>query len=195
MPHEDILKIDKNTEQNIEDSISLLVELADGVIISDYNKGVCSSKITQKIISESNNLRKPVVVDPKGDNWEKYFGATYITPNTKEASMIVDYPLNSDADFHRAGLEISDKYNIDHCLITRGADGMSMVSKEETFHVKSKAQEVYDVSGAGDTVVACLSVAILEGKSKKECVKFANKAAGVVVSHLGTSAITLDELS
>jgi len=186
--------IDKETELIMDKSISDLIRNVDGIIISDYNKGVCTKKILAKVISESNKLKKPVIVDPKGVSWQKYSGATFITPNIKEVSLLIKKSLKNDNDFILAGKEIINKYNIENCLITRGADGMTLITKDSNFHVKSNAQEVYDVSGAGDTVVACLAIAILKGNTKKESVEFANKAAGIVVSHVGTSAITAKEL-
>jgi rfaE bifunctional protein kinase chain/domain len=166
----------------------------DGVIISDYNKGACSNNFTKSIINKAKKNNIPVFVDPKGKNWSKYAGATCITPNTKEVSDLGDYILKENHDYVLAGKTILKKYGVNQCLITRGKDGMSMISNDEHFHLSSNVKEVFDVSGAGDTVIACLATAIISGVSVIDAVKFANKAAGIVVGHIGTSAITKKEL-
>jgi len=186
--------LDEKIEQSICDAISSKINVIDGVIVSDYAKGVCTDKIIKEIISTARSLKKPVFIDPKGADWTKYKGSTFITPNTKEIASIINSDPNCDIDFVKAGEIIINEFEINNCLITRGADGVTFVNQEQSFHIGSEAREVYDVSGAGDTVIACLSLAILQGKSIKDSVKFANKAAGIVVSHIGTTAITLDEL-
>jgi D-beta-D-heptose 7-phosphate kinase/D-beta-D-heptose 1-phosphate adenosyltransferase len=190
----DSIELDKNIETSISSVVLELIEKVDGIIISDYGKGVCSENILKNIFIAMRDNKKPIFVDPKGSDWRKYSGATFITPNIREISSIIGFVLQSDNDFINAGMKVLNQFGIENCLITRGADGMTLVSKNETFHVPAQSREVYDVSGAGDTVVACLAVATILGKSKKESVEFANKAAGIVVSHLGTSAITLNEL-
>ena len=187
-------EIEKNIEKTISSSILDIINKVDGVIISDYAKGVCSEKLLNNIISSFHNRKKPIIIDPKGSNWKKYSGATYITPNIREISSIIGFIPQSDDDFLAAGIKVVDEFKIENCLITRGADGMTFVSNKESFHVAAHAKEVYDVSGAGDTVVACLAASIINGKSNKASVEFANFAAGIVVSHIGTSAITLNEL-
>ena len=151
-------------------------------------------KILKKIISFSKNHKKPVILDPKSTDFEKYKGVTIITPNIKEIISIVNRLPEKTSDFILAGEEVIKKYNIENCLITRGADGMTFVNNNESFHVDAKAKEVYDVSGAGDTVIASLAAGIISGRSVKDAVKLSNLAASIVVSHIGTSAITLNEL-
>ena len=166
----------------------------DGVIVSDYKKGVCSSIVMKKILKTAIDNSVPVFIDPKGDNWDKYRSASLITPNKKEAELIVEKKLQSNKDFEFAGKKICKYYNIDACLITRGPDGMSYVSSQKIFHLKSNAREIFDVSGAGDTVIAAISSAIIANIPIEDAVNFANKAAGIVVGHIGTSAINIDEL-
>lgn len=196
-----LVRVDRDNTilcQDIEDSICSKIEKVikdvDCVIISDYQKGVCTDSIIQKTINLSKKLNKPTFVDPKGNNWEKYSGTTFITPNIKEIISIVNSSPEKNSDFILAGEEVIKKYNIENCLITRGADGMTFVNNNESFHVDAKAKEVYDVSGAGDTVIASLAAGIINGRSIKDAVKLSNLAAGIVVSHIGTSAITLNEL-
>lgn len=166
----------------------------DGVIVSDYKKGVCSSIVMKKILNTAIDNSVPVFIDPKGDNWDKYRCASLITPNKKEVELVVEKKLQSNKDFEFAGKKICKDYNIDACLITRGPDGMSYVSSQKIFHLKSNAREIFDVSGAGDTVIAAISSAIISNLPIKDAVDFANKAAGIVVGHIGTSAINIDEL-
>ena len=143
----------------------------------------------------SNNLNTPVFIDPKGSDWKKYNNANLITPNIKEAETILGYELLDDKDFEIAGRKFCSDYNIDACLITRGSDGMSFFSKNSFFHLKSNAREIYDVSGAGDTVISVMVTGLAMGLGYKEAADLANRAAGIVVGHIGTSAITTQELS
>ena len=166
----------------------------DGVIISDYNKGICTELIIKNIISKAKELQIPVLVDPKGKKWSKYYGASVITPNLKEAEEAIGRELITDEDVETAGKEICEDLSLDACLITRGANGMSYIGKDVRFHVSSEAKEIYDVSGAGDTVIASFAAGTLVGFDSKTVTRFANKAAGIVVGHIGTSAITITEL-
>ena len=180
--------------EKLEKVVVQKIKNIDGVIISDYNKGMCSDKLTKSIINKAKKKNIPVFVDPKGKYWSKYTGATCITPNTKELSELGNYKLNKNQNFELAGKDILKKFNIKKCLVTRGKDGMSMISNDEYFHLPSNVKEVFDVSGAGDTVIACLAAAIICGIPDRDAVEFANKAAGIVVGHIGTSAITKREL-
>ena len=166
----------------------------DAVIISDYGKGICSQTILSKAIEVANVNSIPVFIDPKGASWNKYRKAYMITPNKKEAELVLERELFTNKDFETAGNEISEKYHIDKCLITRGSSGMSFVAKNQSFNIKSNAKEIFDVSGAGDTVIALITTAIVLGYSDFEASNFANQAAGIVVGHLGTHAIDLKEL-
>ena len=166
----------------------------DGVIISDYNKGICTELVIKNIISKAKKLQIPVLVDPKGKKWEKYYGSSIITPNLKEAEEIIGRELITDEDVEVAGKEICEDLSLGACLITRGANGMSYIGKDVRFHVSSEAKEIYDVSGAGDTVIASFAAGALVGFDSETVTRFANKAAGIVVGHIGTSAITIPEL-
>ena len=167
----------------------------DGVIISDYNKGICAELVIKDIISKAKELQLPIFVDPKGKNWNKYYGASVITPNLKEVEEAFGKVLITDKDVEIAGKGICTDLSLDACLITRGANGMSYIGKDIKFHVSSEAKEIYDVSGAGDTVIASFAAALLAGFDFSTVTKFANKAAGIVVGHIGTTAITVSELS
>ena len=166
----------------------------DGIIVSDYAKGVCSEMLLKKIIKISNENNTPIFVDPKGADWGKYQYATLITPNIKEAEAVFGKKLEKDEDFELAGAKICSTFNIEACLITRGGDGMSFFSKNNTFHLKSNAKEIFDVSGAGDTVISAMAAGLAIDLSYREAAEFSNQAAGVVVGHIGTTAITTKEL-
>jgi len=172
----------------------MITDSIDAIIISDYGKGMVNRELASMLIDKAKNRSIPVFVDPKFDSWNKYAGATFITPNQNEASSIVNNTLVEDNDYIIAAETIRKKYKIDNCLITRGKDGMSFVGGGDRYHIPAFAREVFDVSGAGDTVIACLAYGISAGVSVQDAVSLANFAAGVVVGHLGTAAITKDEL-
>ena len=175
-------------------NISEHIENIDGVIISDYAKGVCSEALLKKVIKISNDNNISIFVDPKGLDWGKYEHTNLITPNIEEAETVLGKKLVNDQDFEKAGEKICSTYNIEACLITRGGDGMSFFCKNNTFHLKSNAKEIFDVSGAGDTVISAMATGLVMDLSYKEAAKFSNQAAGIVVGHIGTTAITKKEL-
>jgi len=175
-------------------NISEHIENIDSVIISDYAKGVCSEALLKKIIKVSNDNNIPIFVDPKGLDWGKYEHTNLITPNIKEAETVLGKKLVKDQDFEKAGEKICSTFNIEACLITRGGDGMSFFCKSNSFHLKSNAKEIFDVSGAGDTVISAMAAGLVMNLTYKQAAEFSNHAAGIVVGHIGTSAITTREL-
>ena len=179
---------------NLIKYITKQVKYIDGIIVSDYAKGVCSEILLKEIIKISNENNTPILVDPKGADWRKYQYATLITPNIKEAEAVVGKTLEKDEDFELAGGKICSAFNIEACLITRGGDGMSFFGKNNTFHLKSNAKEIFDVSGAGDTVISAMAAGMAIDLSYREAAEFSNQAAGIVVGHIGTTAITIEEL-
>ena len=184
---------DQNINQ-IQEQILQEIKNVDGVIVSDYNKGVCTELVLKDIITKSKKLKIPIFIDPKGKEWSKYFGASVITPNLKEAEEALGRSLKNNIDIEEAGINICNNLSLNACLITKGSNGMSYISKDLKFHVCSEAKEIYDVSGAGDTVIASFASAILSGFDAEASTRFANKAAGIVVGHIGTTAITISEL-
>ncbi len=185
------------TDQNLNQilkQVSKKITSVNGVIISDYGKGICTELVIKDIINKSKELCIPVFVDPKGKEWNKYYGASVITPNLKEAEEAIGRELYTDKDVEIAGKEICNDLSLDACLITRGPNGMSYIEKDIKLHVCSEAKEIYDVSGAGDTVIASFASAIISGFDAEASTRFANKAAGIVVGHIGTTAIKMSEL-
>lgn len=167
----------------------------DGIIISDYGKGICSAELCQDIIGFAKKRAIPVLIDPKGKDWSKYNGCSFITPNLKEISDVAGRIIaNDDNQVVDAAHEVADKYNIDNVIVTRSEKGLTLVHGDEVIHKAAVAQEVFDVSGAGDTAAATLLAAIAGGVSKEEALVLANMAAGVVVSKVGTYPIHQEEL-
>ena len=190
----DINDSEVDFNDNLIKSIATYIKKVDGVIISDYAKGICSDVILKKVIRTTNESNIPIFVDPKGSDWEKYQHANLITPNIKEAEIILGEKLENDEAFEMAGEKICSTFDIEACLITRGGDGMSFFCKDNTFHLKSNAKEIFDVSGAGDTVISAMATGLVMNLTYKQAAEFSNQAAGIVVGHIGTSAITTREL-
>jgi len=166
---------------------------AEAVILSDYGKGGLTH-ITAMI--EAANARSvPVLVDPKGTDFERYAKASIITPNIREFEAVVG-PVADDDELRGKAIELIRALNIHGLLITRGDKGMVLVEKEKQwFDYPPSAKEVYDVSGAGDTVIAAFGVAYALGLPDEDAVRLANAAAGVVVGKLGTATVSFDEAS
>ncbi|SNR60774.1 bifunctional D-glycero-beta-D-manno-heptose-7-phosphate kinase/D-glycero-beta-D-manno-heptose 1-phosphate adenylyltransferase HldE [Desulfurobacterium atlanticum] len=201
--HQQIVRIDfeeiKHLEQEeierVKEYILTLINKVDCLVISDYGKGMVNFELSQFVINQAREKNLPVIVDPKGNDWSKYKGATIITPNLKELSDLLKIEIrNDDKEIETYGQEVREKYNLKYLLVTRSEKGMSLIAENEVHHIRSEAKEVYDVSGAGDTVVATLATAISAGINISDAIKIANTAAGIVVRKIGTAPITLDEL-
>lgn len=171
------------------------VRSVDAVVVSDYRKGVVTEAVARGVIQAAAAAGTPVVVDPKGLDYRFYRGATVITPNVHDAGLTANVHIESDADLLEAAARLSQACGGTALLITRGAAGMSLFHDGERFDVPTRARAVYDVTGAGDTVVATLAVALGRGFTLEDAVTLANAAAGVVVGKVGTSSVTLDELA
>lgn len=167
-----------------------------GIVISDYGKGVCTPEKVQAIISLAREKGILTIVDPKGSDWSKYRGASLITPNVKELSECVGYKVeNEDAPIIEAAQKVITTYGIERVVVTRSAKGITLCDKEgQVWHDPATQQEVFDVSGAGDTVVAMMITALGGGLSEQEALKVSNGAAGVVVAKVGTYPIHREEL-
>lgn len=167
----------------------------DAVILSDYGKGVCTAGLCRPLVSLCRNRKIPVIVDPKGTDWERYRGCTLVTPNLKELGEAVHRVIpNEDDEVEKAAKESMERFGLENILVTRSDKGMSLFAGKEAFHEKAQAREVFDVSGAGDTVVAVMAAFLSGGASLREAACAANRAAGFVVGKTGTYAIRRDEL-
>lgn len=167
------------------------IEEADAVILSDYGKGVITRETAQKLIAIANEKQTPIFVDPKSNDFSDYAGATLLSPNYKEFNGARAPRLSDDAE---AAEQICTKHNIQHLLVTRGKDGMTLYDAKNNQHIPTQAREVFDVSGAGDTVIATLALAFARGASMGEAAQLANAAAGIVVGKLGTATIYRTDL-
>ncbi len=167
----------------------------DVVIISDYGKGVLDDSLTARIINLTKKNHIPIFVDPKGENWNRYNGATCITPNLTEFNQVSPVSVADDLSLSQEAKKVIDQFELDFLLVTKGAKGLSLFGRSQPdTHISAIAKEVFDVSGAGDTVIATLSAAFGTGLKMAEAAELANLAAGIVVGKIGTQPITTIEL-
>ncbi|RCK35301.1 D-beta-D-heptose 1-phosphate adenosyltransferase [Thalassospira xiamenensis] len=183
------------TISNLSALAAQLAPDVSAIVLSDYGKGVLHGDVVAATIAAARKAGKPVIVDPKGTDYSIYRGATVVTPNRAEAQAATGIEIHSDADAIAAATKIITECGIENVLLTRSQDGMTLVtSKGEAIHLPTEAREVFDVSGAGDTVVACLASAIAGGASLSDAARIANVAAGIVVGKIGTAVVYPDEL-
>lgn len=192
-----LLRIDFETAPSHEVLATALTDYArllrdtDVVVLSDYGKGGLAH-ITQ-MIAMANAAGKPVLVDPKGDDYSRYHGATLLTPNRAEFREVVGSWKTED-ELTRKADALRQELGLQGLLVTRSEEGMTLYLKGERLHELTQAREVFDVSGAGDTVIATLAVMMARGASMPEAVVVANRAAGIVVGKLGTAVVHREEL-
>lgn len=187
--------IKEDIEEKILNSYRNIIDDLDAVIISDYDKGLLTSTLAKAVIKLANEKNKLVIVDPKPSNSDNYKGATSMTPNLKESSECFGRKLPETLEeVLEVGKEIREKLNLDHLLMTRSEKGMSIFTEKDVIHIPTFAKEVYDVTGAGDTVISVYTLALTTGASKEEAAKIANTGAGVVVGRVGTSTVSQKEI-
>ena len=202
--HQQMLRLDFEESGKISRSVEnrllayLLRQLegkVDAVILSDYAKGVCSPALCRNVIQACRQRRVPLVVDPKGAQWQKYKGAFLVTPNVKELGEASRVKVrNDDKLIVTVGAKIRQRYGFESLMITRSEQGLTLMGADEPVHIPTYAREVFDVSGAGDTVAAVMGAALAAGLKAATAAHLANLAAGVVVGKLGTYAISAAEL-
>lgn len=178
--------------ETLFDNMRAVVKNHDVVVLSDYAKG-CLDPV-EKLIALCRSVGVPVLVDPKGHNYTRYQGATIITPNRLEMSQAVGAWVD-EADLEKRAQDLRTQLELEALLITRSEQGMTLFSDAGRHHIDAQAHEVFDVSGAGDTVLATLAVARAAGLDWELAVYWANRAGGIVVGKLGTSVVTAGELS
>lgn len=162
------------------------------IILSDYAKGLLTEQVCQQVIAYGRQYNIPVLVDPKGRNYDKYRGATALTPNKKETAEACDTQI-SDAALIDKACTLKTSLSLDFLAVTRGEEGITLIA-EQTTHLSATAKQVFDVSGAGDTVIATLAAGLMQGLSPLDSLALANIAAGVVVGKVGTVPITKADL-
>jgi D-beta-D-heptose 7-phosphate kinase/D-beta-D-heptose 1-phosphate adenosyltransferase len=201
--HQHVLRIDRETKSQISSQVlkalaqltAKIIPQVDVVIVSDYGKGLVTKSLLTKLIATTKKHRKIIIADPKGLDFTKYAGVNVLTPNKKEAGLSEGIDIIDEPTLLRVGTGILEKNGIDKVLITLGKDGMSLIEKnKQPYKIKAEARQVYDVSGAGDTVVAVLGLGLASGLSAEEAVVLANAAAGLVVGKVGTATVTQTEL-
>lgn len=183
---------DSGSLNDVLQQFGKLVSQFDTVILSDYGKGVLDNVAV--MIATARALGKPVLIDPKGNDYDKYANATLLTPNRAELREAVG-SWHSENSLSRKAQQLRENLGLDALLLTRSEEGMSLYRENQIDHQATHAQEVYDVSGAGDTVIATMGLCLAAGLSLPESMHIANAAAGVVVAKLGTAVCSFDELS
>jgi D-beta-D-heptose 7-phosphate kinase/D-beta-D-heptose 1-phosphate adenosyltransferase len=199
--NQQILRYDKESKDSIESQsaqnliayVSSIVDQCDMVILSDYGKGVITEAVAQGIIVSAKVKGKKVLVDPKGKDYSKYSGAYLLTPNKKEASEATGIVIKDESSLREALLSLKSTCDLQCSMITLSEDGIAIYD-DNMRRYPTVAKEVFDVTGAGDTVIASLSFALSCGLSIDEAAPFANHAAAVVVGKIGSATVTIDEI-
>ena len=195
--HQQLLRIDFETPPSHEVLNTKLADfhtqlpLADVVILSDYGKGGLAH--IAEMIRSARAAGKPVLVDPKGDDYLRYSGATLLTPNRSEFREVAG-GWKTEAELNAKAEKLRTELQLDALLVTRSEDGMSLYRANEIMHEPTQTREVFDVSGAGDTVIATLAVMLASGADLHHAVRIANRAAGIVVGKLGTAVVSREEI-
>ena len=199
-----VVRVDREVTSSLSsaESSKLISKLSeamssvDVVLVSDYAKGTISPDVLESIFNRAKALRKTVVVDPKGKDYSKYVGATVLTPNRREAAEACNMEADIPDLTNQAGKRLLNELDLDAILITESEHGMTLFEQGRgSSHFDAASKEVYDVTGAGDTVLATLGVAMASGAELFEAARLANLAAGVVVQQVGTAPIKKDDLA
>ena len=181
------------TEQLLEAAMERLRD-ADALLISDYAKGVISTRVARQLFPLARRRKKIIVVDPKVHHLHLYKGATVVTPNHHEALAAARLSLRGRQDLVAVGRDLFRRLDVGGVVVTRGDQGMSVFENGRVTHIPAVGKEVYDVTGAGDTVIAALGLALTSGAALREAAVIANHAAGVVVGKVGTATVSRQEL-
>ncbi len=168
-----------------------LLEDSDVLVLSDYGKGGLSH--IEAMIELARKAALPILVDPKGDDYSRYRGATVITPNRAELKQVVG-AWHSEEDLSNRAQRLREELSLDYILLTRSEEGMTLFSRQGACSVAAQAREVFDVSGAGDTVIAILAAMLATNMPIEDAIRIANRAGGIVVGKLGTAAVSFEEL-
>jgi D-beta-D-heptose 7-phosphate kinase/D-beta-D-heptose 1-phosphate adenosyltransferase len=201
--HQQVLRIDRETKKEVAfstfKSLTTLAEKiipgVDLILISDYGKGLITRNLIADLVKIAKNNNKITIADPKGRDFTKYSGVSLLTPNSREASLASGVEISDPKNISTAGKILIEKSGIEKLLITCGKDGMVLFEPgRKPFKISTKAREVYDVSGAGDTVMAVLGLGMAAGLPLKEAITLANTAAGIVVGKVGTATVSKREL-
>ena len=201
--HQQLLRADREgrngipvaVQDKLAERVAALAEAADVIVLSDYGKGVLSREASAGLLRLAGQHATKIVVDPKGFDFSRYRGAFLVTPNRRELQIASAMPTDSDEQVVAAARRLMTGCGIANMLVTRSADGMTLVTPHGVDHLAAEAREVFDVSGAGDTVVAVMASAVAAGLSLLEAAKLANVAAGIVVGKVGTAVAYRSEVA
>ena len=186
--------LDEKLQKELAKICSSCFEQAQSVILSDYSKGVLHVPLVRNLIKECREHGKFISVDPKLDDFSAYHQASVITPNMEELRRTSGTKIADESALVQVGQQLLTRAELDYLLVTRGEEGMTLFESDSFSHIPTVAQEVYDVTGAGDTVVACLTLAVTAGASVHQAAILANHAAGIVIGKLGTATVTPEEI-
>ena len=201
--NQQILRVDRESVQPItqvdEDNIMGFIEkqlaTLKAVILSDYAKGILTERLIERIISSAQKKQILVIVDPKGNSYDKYRNATLITPNRKEAETVLNVEIVDDDALQKAGRSLLHRLKTEAVLITLGSDGMALFQRaKKTVKIPAMKKEVFDVTGAGDTVISLIGLGVASGLDLRAAIEIANIAAGIAVGKIGTATVTLQEI-
>lgn len=199
---ESSLPVDASLQDELLNAVTDRISQADALIIEDYEKGVLNPELIENILIVARKYNKPIVVDPKVENFWHYKGVTSITPNHKEAGAALNREITDENTLIEVGEEILDRLALDGLLITRGEQGMSLFrrigdsQRTEVEHISpAQPRDVFDDTGAGDTVVAVFTLALAAGTEMYDAARLSNLAGGIVVGEVGCAAATHDSLS
>ena len=192
---ETVAPLDGTTRKSLLDAAALGLDNCSALVLADYGKGVLSDGIAGELIQMARLKAIPVIVDPQGNTYDAYMGASLVTPNHKELTDATGLPADTTDEIITAAAQLARHSGIEAVLATRSGDGMTLVRNADNHaHYPAEAIEVFDVSGAGDTVVACITTAVAAGISLEQAVALANVAASIVVGKLGTAVAYADDL-
>ena len=198
-----VARVDQEVEEQLTseqakvaiDAISGLIDTVDAVVISDYAKGLLCPDILDFVLERAQRSTRQTLVDPKGKNYAKYRGSNVVTPNRREATEACKLEESEPDSVDRAGQQLIEEHEFGAVLITRGEEGMTLFRRDKSpLHYEAMARSVYDVTGAGDTVIATLAASVAAGADLCEGARLANIAAGLVVEQMGTTAIKIGDL-
>lgn len=190
---ESTVEINNKSQNHILDTFTKIISNYDLVLLSDYGKGILTNKLTQSLINVANKYGKKVLIDPKGSDYSKYKGAYLLTPNIKEASEATKINIIDDTSLNQAIIQLKSQFDLDISLITLSDKGVAVYDDEFRIH-PTFTREVFDVTGAGDTVLASLGFALACDLNIDEAIEFSNFAAGVVVGKIGSATATINEI-
>ena len=201
--NQQVLRIDKEIKRNINaDTLERLVKIIKGkisqvnlIILSDYDKGLLTKDLIAQTVKLAKKHNVIILADPKSLDFSKYEHVSILTPNKKEASLATNMDIKSEKDLFAAGYKIMEQVKLERLIITCGKDGMVLFEKgKDPYIIESKARQIFDVSGAGDTAISFLGLGLAIGANFKDSAKIANTAAGIVVAKIGTATVSIDEL-